>query len=83
METIRAFVKDIPVPVAGVALGVVALGNLLAPLSETVHVACGIVSAVLVVLLLAKIAFATDQFAQDMHNPVMASTCATLFMSIM
>lgn len=83
METIRAFVKDIPVPVAGVALGVVALGNLLAPLSETVHVACGIVSAALVVLLLAKIAFATDQFAQDMHNPVMASTCATLFMSIM
>lgn len=83
MSTIRTFIKDVPVPIAGVALGVVALGNLLAPLSETVQVSCSIISAVLVALLLAKIAFATDQFAQDMKNPVMASTCATLFMSIM
>ena len=83
MNTIRTLFEHIPVPVAGVALGLAALGNVLAPASILVHDICGALSAMLVVLLLAKIAFAPHRFRSDMENPVVASTCATLFMACM
>ncbi len=83
MNTIRTLFENIPVPVAGVALGLAALGNVLAPASALVHDICGVVSALLIALLLAKIAFAPRRFRSDMDNPVVASTCATLFMTCM
>lgn len=83
MNTIRTLFEHIPVPVAGVALGLAALGNVLAPASILVHDICGALSAALVILLLVKIAFAPHRFKSDMSNPVVASTCATLFMACM
>ncbi|MFR1639369.1 MAG: hypothetical protein ACLSVD_09480 [Eggerthellaceae bacterium] len=37
----REFIKKVPIPTAGVALGLAALGNLLQPYTEIAHVACG------------------------------------------
>ncbi len=83
MNVLKAAVEHIPVPVAGVALGLAALGNVLAGASALVHDICGILSALLVIALLAKIILAPKRFAEDMGNPVAASTCATLFMASM
>lgn len=47
--------RKIPIPTAGVMLGLAALGNLLAPYSLFLKYVCGIGAAFLGVLLFAKI----------------------------
>lgn len=79
----RDFLLKVPIPTAGLALGVVALGNLLQPLSEIIHVICGIVAACLVVLLLAKVCVHPRAVKQDFENSILASVSATCFMTIM
>lgn len=76
-------IKKVPIPTAGVALGLAALGNLLQPYTEVVHTACGILSLVLVGLLIAKIALFPDMIRDDMRNSILASVSATLFMTLM
>ena len=50
-------IRKVPVPTAGVMLGLAALGNLLAPYSMILKYACGISSAFLGVLLFSKIIY--------------------------
>lgn len=79
----REFLLKVPIPTAGLALGVVALGNLLQPLSEIFHCICGIVAACLVVLLLAKVCVHPKAIKHDFENSILASVSATCFMTIM
>lgn len=77
-------IKQVPIPTAGVMLGLVALGNLLAPYSLALQYACGVSSAFLGILLLFKIIFHPSLIKNDMNgNSVFASVSATFFMSIM
>ena len=77
-------IKKVPIPTAGVMLGLVALGNLLAPYSMNVKYICGILSALFGVLLLAKIIIYPQLIKNDMNgNSIFASVSATFFMSIM
>lgn len=79
----RDLIKKVPIPVAGVALGIAALGNLLQPYAGIVYIACGIVSAILVALLIAKIVLFPAMIRDDLRNSILASVSATLFMSLM
>lgn len=83
LAAVRGLVRGVPVPIAGVALGVVALGNLLQPEGGAVHATCGVVSALLVLLLLAKLVSFPHMIADDMRHPIFGSVSATLFMSVM
>ena len=56
----REIIRKVPIPTAGVALGLAALGNLLQPYTEIVHIVCGILSLVLIAMLGAKIALFPD-----------------------
>ena len=38
----RDIIKKVPIPTAGVALGLAALGNLLQPYTDVAHSLCGI-----------------------------------------
>lgn len=76
-------VESTPIPAAGVALGLISLGNLLAPYSQAALVVFAVCAAVLAVLVVAKIALFTGSFRDDMQNPVIAGTFATLFMTAM
>ena len=49
-------IKKVPIPTAGVALGLAALGNLLQPYSEVARGLCGMLSLALVALLLSFLA---------------------------
>ncbi len=77
------FIRKIPIPLCGVALGCAALGNLLQSYSEGVRSLCGLVAGVLVLLFLVKLIRFPKAVADDMGNPVMASVSGTLPMSLM
>ena len=76
-------VKNVPIPTAGVALGLAALGNLLQPYGEWLHTLCGVLSAALVLLLLARIVFFSGVVLEDFRNPIFASVSGTFFMALM
>lgn len=81
--SVKELVKGTPIPAAGVALGLVSLGNLLEPVGEGVRVALAVCAAVLVVLVIAKIVLFPNMVREDMKNPVVAGTSGTFFMAIM
>lgn len=83
MNQIKSFIEGMPIPAAGVALGLAALGNLLSAYSGELRVVLGACSALLAVFVLAKMVIFTETFRADLKNPVVATTCATFFMTCM
>lgn len=79
----RTFIAKIPLPIAGVALALTALGNLLAPASETVHLACGFAALALIALLGAKAVLFPGLIRNDLRSSIMASVSAAAFMTLM
>ncbi|WP_160214108.1 MULTISPECIES: TDT family transporter [Bacteria] len=78
-----SIIKKLPIPAAGVALGLAALGNLLAPYGEVVRILCGALSLSLVGLLAAKLVLYPSLIRKDMENSIFASVSATFFMALM
>lgn len=77
--------KKMPLPMCGVALGLAALGNLLStysfgPVAKNI---CGIISAVILVLLAVKILTNINGFKEEMKNPITASVFGTFCMALM
>lgn len=75
--------KKLPYPIAGTALGFAALGNLLVTYHPMLKTLCGIISAVLVILILIKIAAMPRNFGDAMAMPLVASSFATYPMAVM
>ncbi len=76
-------VKKVPIPAAGVALGLAALGNLLQPLSPAARMLCGALSLFMVALVIAKAVRYPAMIRDDFRNPILASVSATLLMALM
>ena len=77
-------IKSIPIPTAGVSLGLAALGNLLQPYSPLMKYTCGILAAILLAMLLIKILRYPKLVHADMTgNPILGSVAATFFMTTM
>lgn len=76
-------IKKIPVPIAGLVLGLAALGNLIQTYSEGVRLALGAISGLLFILLTLKIITNFEGFKTDLENPVVAAVFATYSMAIM
>ncbi|MEF9841470.1 MAG: TDT family transporter [Raoultibacter sp.] len=76
-------IEKVPIPTAGVALGLAALGNLLQPYTEVLHIACGILSLFLVIMVGARIVMFPRSIREDLRNSILASVSATLFMALM
>ena len=79
----RELIKKVPIPTAGVALGLAALGNLLQPYTEIAHLLCGGLSLFLVSLLVAKVILYPSMIRDDLQNSIFASVSATFFMTLM
>jgi exfoliative toxin A/B len=75
--------KKYPVPAAGLMLGLAAAGNLIQSYGEIYRSMFGLVSAVLFVLMLAKIIKYTKAVAEALENPLVASVFPTFSMAIM
>ena len=76
-------IKKVPIPTAGVALGLAALGNLLVAWSWPLQALCGTLSLCLVVLLGCKIILYPKMIRDDLKNSILASVSGTLFMTLM
>lgn len=79
----RDIIKKVPIPTAGVALGLAALGNLLQPYAEVAHIVCGALSLFLVAMIVAKVALFPSMIRDDLQNSIFASVSATFFMTLM
>lgn len=77
------FIKKVPMPTAGVMLGMAALGNLLQSYGEGIRYACGLLSAFFAVLVILKYVMNPQDFKSDMNNSVAASVSDTFSMGIM
>lgn len=79
----KALVQKVPIPIAGVALGLSALGMLLVNWSLAAYATCGIISLLCVIALALKVVLFPRLIRDDLNNSIMASTSGTLFMSVM
>lgn len=79
----KTILKKVPIPMAGLALGLAALGNLLQSFSPEIRMLCGTVSAILWVLVMAKILLFPQMIQKDLKNPIVASVSGTVFMTAM
>ena len=76
-------IRNLPTPIAGLALGSVALGNLLQPYSPTLQLLFSLLSLIIIALLTIKFVLGFDNLKKEMENPVVATVLATYPMSIM
>ncbi|MEY8353447.1 TDT family transporter [Lachnospiraceae bacterium 54-53] len=75
-------IKKVPVPMAGLMLGLAALGNLLQSYSEVLRLLCGAISAILGLLILCKCIRYPSAVKEDMKNPAVASVSGTFSMAV-
>ncbi len=78
-----SFIRRIPIPMSALALGVAGLGNLLLSYSPVVRAACGVIAAIIVLLVLARIAFDFGGVRKELSNPAVLAVFPTLFMALM
>ena len=78
-----SFLKRVPLPLCGVALGLAALGNLLAAYSPYLKILCGILAFVGILFVTCKYLTMQSAFVTDMKNPVTASVSGTYTMTLM
>ena len=78
-----SFLKRVPLPLCGVALGLAALGNLLAAYSPYLKILCGVLAFVGILFVTCKYLTMPDAFVTDMKNPVIASVSGTYTMTLM
>ncbi|MDO5062044.1 MAG: TDT family transporter [Peptostreptococcaceae bacterium] len=76
-------IKKIPLPMAGLILGLFALGNLLRSYGDSVRWICGGIGAILYIMYVARLFVGRDKLGEEMKNPVVASVFATFPMSTM
>ena len=76
-------IRNLPTPIAGLALGSAALGNLLQPYSSSLQLLFNLLSLIIIVLLTIKFVLGFDKLKKEMENPVVATVLATYPMTIM
>ncbi|MCL1935602.1 MAG: hypothetical protein FWF57_04425 [Defluviitaleaceae bacterium] len=77
------FFKRVQIPISGLALGLVALGNLLRPFGENLRYGIGILSFFIICLFLIKLIVDFKFVLHDLKSPVMHSVTPTATMTIM
>jgi exfoliative toxin A/B len=77
------FIKRIPLAMSALALGLAALGNVLAPYSADVRLACGALAALLVVLIVARLLLDWPGVWAELKNPAALAVTPALPMALM
>ena len=77
------FLKRYPIPIAGLILGLFALGNLVQSYSQEARLVLGVIALILYVPYLLKIVFLNFKLKEPLDNPVAASVFPTFTMATM
>ena len=78
-----SFIRRIPLPMSALALGLAALGNLLLPYTPAARLACGVFSALVVLLVVARMVFDPRGVRAELKSPGALAVLPTLFMALM
>ena len=76
-------IEKIPIPICGLILAFLSLGNLLNDTHPILKVACGIIGIALLILILSKLVLYPEKIKDDFKNPIIASNSGTFSMSLM
>jgi exfoliative toxin A/B len=76
-------IKELPIPISGLALSLAAMGNLLRPYGEWIRYSLGSLSLLIVAMLIIKIISNPKCLEQGFGNPVVAGVMATFPMTLM
>lgn len=79
----KKVINSLPVPAAGLMLGLASAGNLVSSHSSGLKIFFGILSAMILVLLVTKTILSTRAVMEDMKNPAIAGIAGALPMGIM
>jgi exfoliative toxin A/B len=76
-------IKQIPVPISGLILALLSLGNLLQDMNQDIKYLFGAIGAVFIILLILKVIMYPADIRSDFKNPVIVSSSGTFSMSLM
>lgn len=76
-------ISSLPLPTAGLALGLAATGNLMSSYSGVLAGIFGVLSTIIMALLIMKVIFAGRIVVEDLKNPAIAGIAATFPMGLM
>ncbi len=76
-------IKNLPIPITGIILATLSLGNLLQDVHPYLRYAFGIVGAIFLILIILKVVLYPQDIKNDFKNPVVASSSGTFSMSLM
>ena len=82
MVSVKDAICRIPIPAAGLILGLAALGNLLSSYGTIFKTLLGIISLLILVLLLIKLTCNAKTVMEDLQNPAIAGIAATFPMGV-
>ncbi|MBS4538755.1 TDT family transporter [Clostridium sp. D2Q-11] len=76
-------IKKLPIPICGLMLGLAALGNLIAPYSQSSRILLGSISGLIFIMLVLKLLLFPKVILEGLQNPVIAGVLATFPMGMM
>lgn len=77
------FIKKLPIPISGLILAILSLGNLLQGYNSIFKLICGIVGCTLIFMLVLKLIFYPKNVKDDLSNPIILSNSGTFSMALM
>lgn len=76
-------IKNIPIPISGLILALLSLGNLLQDIHPYLRYLFGGIGTIFLILMILKVLLYPDTVKEDFKNPVIASSSGTFSMSLM
>ena len=77
------FIEKLPIPVSGLILAILSLGNLLQGYTTIFKLICGVIGCILILMLLLKLIFYPSVIRKDLSNPIILSNSGTFSMALM
>ncbi|MBQ6098762.1 MAG: TDT family transporter [Methanobrevibacter sp.] len=76
-------IKNIPIPICGLILALISLGNLLQDIHPFLRYLFGGIGIIFLILIILKIVFYPENIKRDFKNPIIVSSSGTFSMSLM
>ncbi|MDO5815927.1 MAG: hypothetical protein Q4Q18_09830, partial [Methanobrevibacter sp.] len=76
-------IEKLPIPIAGLALASLSLGNLLQDIHPYLRYLFGLIGAIILILIVLKVVSYPQMIKNDFKNPVIVSSSGTFSMSLM
>ena len=77
------FIKKLPIPISGLILAILSLGNILQQYNLIFKLLCGIIGCILILMLVLKLIFYPKNIKDDLSNSIILSNSGTFSMALM